>query len=239
MGFLLLSHMERTALCPSTGPQLNYTPWGGQSWEGVPVIPVVRPTSLHPTQHPTPVRCNPTLQGSDRQDAPTHLQTPPLFPPTQSSSHRAPFPNPVSPVAPSTPPPPNAPLPRGQGRGHPTSLTRPSRRHQMTFTAGQVPCGPHYTSAGSRAPPHPRRTAPTSSPRSAASPPASAASAGGGPGGGRGGASRTARWPPGLVVPLVEPRGAMRPRLDSTSQEATQGAGSRLARPTRPRASWP
>lgn len=137
------------------------------------------------------------------------------------------------------PPTKNAPLPRGQGRGHPTSLTRPSRRHQMTFTAGQVPCGPHYTSAGSRAPPHPRRTAPTSSPRSAASPPASAASAGGGPGGGRGGASRTARWPPGLVVPLVEPRGAMRPRLDSTSQEATQGAGSRLARPTRPRASWP
>lgn len=74
---------------------------------------MVRPASLHPTQHPTPVRCNTTLRGSDRLDAPTHLQTPPLFLPTQSSSHRAPFPSPVSPVAPSTPPPTKrAPPPR-------------------------------------------------------------------------------------------------------------------------------
>lgn len=53
-GLFISSHMERTVLCPSTGPGplLNYTPWIRQSWEGVPAIPVVRPAPLHLTQHP-------------------------------------------------------------------------------------------------------------------------------------------------------------------------------------------
>lgn len=226
-GLFISSHMERTVLCPSTGPGplLNYTPWDRQSWGGGPCHPCGSPCAPPPNPAPIPQLRNTTPL--IRQDAPSHLETRLLFPSTEGSSHSAPLPSPASLVALSTPPPRNAPLPRGQGRGYPTSLTRTARLRQMTF---------HGRTGAPRAPlcicwvpssPSPRRTAPTSSPRSAASPPASAASPGGGPGGGRGGASRAARWPPGLVVSLLSlaapgaPLGLHLPGVNAESQPAT------------------